>query len=193
MPIANIIENIEQNYLKLTETCKLDLTKASRVVEVNREKQLVKEGQHARNIYFIAQGSARAFYIKDGKDITDWFAFENDFICSINSFFLDTPSAHSIEVLETSTLLEISKANVLMLSEKHREFEKLEKMVITKTMLQLQQRLVSIQFESAPQKYENLLKIRKDITQRVPLTHISSYLGISLETLSRIRHPKHRI
>jgi hypothetical protein len=59
MPIANIIENIEQNYLKLTETCKLDLTKASRVVEVCREKQLVKEGQHARNIYFIAQEAAR--------------------------------------------------------------------------------------------------------------------------------------
>lgn len=193
MLLEHFIENIEKHYLKLTNDCKLDLTKASRVVEVCREKELVKEGQQAKNLYFIGQGAARAFYIKDGKDITDWFAFENDFICSINSFFLGTPSAHSIEVLEPSSLLEISKADVLLLSEKHRDFERLEKMVVTKTLLQLQQRLVSIQFETAQQKYENLLNIRKDITQRVPLTHISSYLGITLETLSRIRHPKQRI
>jgi len=60
-------------------------------------------------------------------------------------------------------------------------------------MLQLQQRIVSIQFETAQQKYENLLHTRPDITQRVALTHIASFLGITLETLSRIRNPKKRI
>ena len=60
-------------------------------------------------------------------------------------------------------------------------------------MLALQKRIFSIQFETAHQKYENLLNIRPDITQRVPLTNIASYLGITLETLSRIRNPKNRI
>ena len=193
MSLDHIIDLIEFDYLKLTNSCKNDLIKASNVLTVSRDTNLVEEGQHARYIYFIAQGAARAYYLKEGREITDWFAFENEFICSIDSFFLDMPSAHAIEVMEPSILLQIPKASILLLSEKHRDFERLEKMVITKTLLQLQQRLVSIQFETAQQKYENLLKIRKDITQRVPLTHISSYLGISLETLSRIRNPKQRI
>jgi CRP-like cAMP-binding protein len=131
--------------------------------------------------------------LKDDKDITDWFAFENNFICSINSFFLNMPSPHYIEVLEPSILLEISRENINLLSDKYKEFDRLGKIIVTKTMLQQQQRIVSIQFETAQQKYENILKIRPDITKRVALTHIASYLGITLETLSRIRNPKNRI
>jgi hypothetical protein len=137
--------------------------------------------------------SGSAFYIKDGKEISDWFAFENDFINSINSFHLNIPSPHYIDLLETSTIVEVSRDAISMLTEKHHCFEKLGRIAVTKTMLQLQQRIASIQFESALQKYESLLTMRPDITQRVPLTHIASYLGITLETLSRIRNPKNRI
>lgn len=193
MNIEQIIENIELHYSLLTSECKNDLINNSKILTFERETKIVKEGQLADKTYFIAQGSARAFYLKNGKDITDWFAFENDFISSINSFFLDIPSPHFIEVLEKSTLLEISKEQVLLLSDKYREFDRLSKLVITKTMLQQQQRIASIQFETAQQKYDNILKIRPDITQRIPLTHIASYLGITLETLSRVRNPKNRV
>ncbi len=193
MIIEQIIENIEIHFSILTNEDKADLKKVSKVLTLKKETKIVKEGQFADKTYFIAEGSARAFYIKDGKDITDWFAFENDFISSINSFFLNIPSPHFIEVLQPSTLLEISRENVILLSDKYNEFDRLGKIIVTKTMLQLQQRIVSIQFETAQQKYENILKIRPDITQRVPLTHIASYLGITLETLSRIRNTKNRI
>lgn len=193
MHIDQIIENIELHYLKLSNECKNELKKLSKILTSDKETKLVKEGQLADKTYFIVQGSARAFYIKDSKEITDWFAFENDFICSINSFFLNIPSPHFIEVLEPSTFLEISRENANFLSDKYKEFDRLGKVVVTKTMLQLQQRIVSIQFETAQQKYENILRIRPDITQRLSLTHIASYLGITLETLSRIRNPKNRI
>ena len=193
MNIEQIIDNIELHYSPLTSACKSDLKNNSKILSLDRETKIVKEGQLADKTYFIAQGSARAFYLKEGKDITDWFAFDNDFISSINSFFLGVPSPHFIEVLEKSILLEISKVQVLSLSDKYREFERLSKLVVTKTMLQQQQRIVSIQFETAQQKYDNILKIRPDITQRIPLTHIASYLGITLETLSRVRNPKNRV
>lgn len=60
-------------------------------------------------------------------------------------------------------------------------------------MLQQQERMVSIQFQSAEQKYENILSIYPNVTQRIPLTRIVSYIGITLETLSRIRKLKSRI
>ena len=86
--------------------------------------------------------------------------------------------------------MEISRAETDKLSDKYREFERLTKIIITKTMLQQQERIASMQFYSAEQKYNNLLSIYPTITQRVPLTHIASYIGITLETLSRIRKPK---
>lgn len=193
MNIKQIIENIEIHFSILTNECKSDLKKTSKILTLDKETKIVNEGQFADKSYFIAEGSARAFYIKGDRDITDWFAFENNFISSINSFFLNIPSPHFIEVLEPSTLLEISRENIIRLSDKYKEFDRLGKLIVTKTMLQLQQRIVSIQFETAQQKYENILKIRPDITQRVSLTHIASYLGITLETLSRIRNPKNRI
>ena len=103
------------------------------------------------------------------------------------------PSPHYIEVLEDSVLAEISRAEFDRLSDKYREFERLTKNIITKTMLQHQARIASMQFYSAEQKYNNLLSIYPTITQRIPLTHIASYIGITLETLSRIRKPKKRI
>jgi CRP-like cAMP-binding protein len=189
-----IIEDISRNYSFLTDECRIDLKKSSQILQRNQEtKLLVKEGQFADKMYYLIKGSARAFYLKDGKDITDLFAFENEFICSINSFFLNIPSPHYIEILEPSILLEISKDSIIRLSDKHIKFDKLSKAIVTKIMIQLHQRIVSIQFETAQQKYDALLKVRPDITQRAPLTHIASYLGITLETLSRIRNPRNRI
>ncbi|MCU0438658.1 MAG: Crp/Fnr family transcriptional regulator [Raineya sp.] len=191
--IKETIKHISGLYSPLSEACILDLASVSKVLSFDKPTIIVREGQFANKTYFIIKGCARAFYLKDGKDITDWLAFENDFISAINSFFLDIPSPHYIEVLEASELLEFSREDSLILSDKYHDFERLASKVITRTLLQLQQRVVSIQFETAQQRYENLLNIRPDITQRVPLTHIASFLGITLETLSRIRSPKNRI
>ncbi len=167
-----------------------EFKREARIVSLDKSTLLVKEGQYADKLYFIIKGCARVFYIKEDRDITDWFAFENDFLVSDNSFFQSAPSLHYIELIEPTTLLEISRDDVLKISNKHHDFYKLGGTIITKIMLQLKNRIASIQFESAQQKFENLISMRKDIIQRVPLTHIASYLGITLETLSRVRHPK---
>ncbi len=191
--ITPIINAISESYSPLSEPCKTDIQNKSKILILEKPVVIVKEGQYADKAYFLIKGGARAFYLKDGKDISDWFAFEGDFICSINSFFLNIPSPHAIETLESAVLLELSREHIQSLSDQYHDFEKLLNKVVVKTLLQLQQRVASIQFETAHQKFENLLKITPDITQRVPLTHIASYLGITLETLSRIRNPKNRI
>ncbi|MBL6447377.1 Crp/Fnr family transcriptional regulator [Fulvivirga sp. 29W222] len=193
MDISKVVETISASYTPLTDACQGDLVRALKILRFDRSATLVKEGQYADKTYFIVEGCARAYYLKDGKDITDWFAFEGEFISSINSFFLDVPSPHFIEILERGILLELSRDKITILSDKYHDFERLVKTVVTKTLLQLQQRVVSIQFETAQQKYENLLGVQPGITQRVPLTHIASFLGITLETLSRIRNPKNGI
>lgn len=193
MTKEQIINSISANYTQLPEEGKLEFSNYSKLLTLKKGETLVKEGQNSNTAYFIVSGSTRAYYLKDGKDITDWFAFENDFICAINSFFQNIPSPHYIEVLEETVLLAITRENLLKLSDKYHEFERLSNKVIISTMLKLQARIVSMQFQTAEQKYQNILLAYPNITQRVALTHIASYIGITLETLSRIRKIKSRI
>jgi CRP-like cAMP-binding protein len=191
--IENAIETISENYSLLTEDCKSDLKNSCKLLCLDKLSLIVKDGQFADKMYFIVSGCVRAFYHKDDKEITDWFAFEGDFMSSINSFYHGVSSKHSIELLEPTTFLEITREAIFTLTDKYHCFERLGRIAVTKTMLQLQERIVSIQFETAQQKYESLINTRPDIVQRVPLTYIASHLGITLETLSRIRNPKNRI
>lgn len=188
-----IIGIISEKYAHLNDECKSDFFNKSNILTFKKGETLVKEGQRSDKAYFIINGCTRAYYLNDGKDITDWFAFENDFICAINSFFQDIPSPHFIEVLEDTLLLEISRSSIIELSNKYHDFERLTNRVATKTMLKLQARIVSMQFQSAEQKYQNLLQAYPTITQRIALTHIASFIGITLETLSRIRKINSRI
>ncbi len=188
-----IIDAIETRYGKLDAACIDAMLTQLKPLQAARETQLVKEGQYADKTYYIIKGCVRAFYIKDGKEITDWFAFENEFVCSIHSFFNRVPSPHFIEVLEDSRLLEIDRDAAEMLSRAYHSFETLQKNVVIHTLLKLQNRVEGLLFENAHNRYQHLIGQQPDITQRIPLTHIASHLGITLETLSRIRHPKYGI
>ncbi|MEP1150220.1 MAG: Crp/Fnr family transcriptional regulator [Balneola sp.] len=193
MSLQEIINVINKEYTPLSQECQQEFINNAKLLSVPRGEILVKEGQLSSKAYFIVRGCARAFYLKNGKDVSDWFAFQNDFISAIVSFFGDKPSPHYIEILEDSLLIEISKEDIEELATKYRDFESLIRIVVTKTMLGQQERIAAILFQTAEQKYDNLLKIYPDITQKIPLTHIASYLGITLETLSRIRNPKYKI
>lgn len=191
--IDKAINIISQIYSPLSAQTQKDLAEAVQWEHYTKSHLLVKEGQYSDKTFFIIEGGGRAYYLKDGRDITDWFAFEQEFISSINSYFLHSPSPCNIEIFPNTSLLVISRSTMIQLCDKHHDFERLCRIVVTHTLLKLQQKVISSQFESAQQRYDNLIKIRPDITQRVLLGHIASYLGISLETLSRIRNPKNRI
>ncbi|NQX43367.1 cAMP-binding domain of CRP or a regulatory subunit of cAMP-dependent protein kinases [Pedobacter steynii] len=184
---------IEKRYLKLKPESRTALMECARIEVFERNAILVKEHQYSKSLMFMVKGALRAYYLKDGKDISDWFAFENDFICEINSFFLDKPSDHYFETLEKSTILILSKDSIMKLCDQYHDIERLARYSTTKTMIGLQRRLVSLQFETALQKYNNLLAVHPGIVQRVSLGHIASFLGITLETLSRIRNPRNGI
>jgi CRP-like cAMP-binding protein len=184
------IKFIDSHLSAISDDCKKDFAQRSRPESHKANTTLVKEGKFSDKLFFIHEGCVRAYYLKDGKNITDWFGFENDFICAINSYFLNIPSPHYIETIEPATLLVINREDVNYLCDTYHDFDRFARLAVTQTMLQLQQRIVSLQFESAQQKYETLTKLRPDITQRVPLGHIASYLGMTLETLSRSRQPK---
>lgn len=190
--ILSGIDVLQNKYGKLSDECILDLSQCIEVARYDKSKVMIEMGAYSDQLFFLREGSARAYYLKDGKEITDWFAFEHDFICAINSFFMDIPSPHYVASIEPLVAGMISSKDMGRLCRRHHDFEHLCRNITTEVMLRLQLRIVAIQFETAHQKYDNLLEKYPDITNRVALGHIASYLGITLETLSRIRHDKAR-
>ncbi|UII76243.1 Crp/Fnr family transcriptional regulator [Flagellimonas sp. HMM57] len=193
MDTEKILNKIGEIYSSLTHECQQEFIANSKLNTYKKGDTVVREGQYSKKAYLIIQGCARAYYLKGGKDISDWFTFENQFMASIISFFSCQPSPHYVEFVEDSTVLEFSKDTVDMLSKKHHDFERFISKVVIETMLGLCERLHTIQFAKADERYKQLITIYPDISQRISLTHIASYLGITLETLSRIRNPKIRI
>ena len=133
--MEDILDKISEIYTPLSLVCQKDLIGYLKIQKIEKNTIVVREGQYADKAYFIIEGCARAYYLKEGRDISDWFAFENEFISSIVSFFDEQPSPHYIETLENSLVAEISREAIESLSNKYHDFERLIRVVVTRTML----------------------------------------------------------
>lgn len=148
---------------------------------------LVRQNTVSDYIYFIEKGVARIFYYKKEKEITEWIAMDEQFFLSLSSFYQRIPSILIIQTLEPSEIHGIHHNDLISLANKYHDVERLLRNMMTGGFIMSQQRMFSIQLETARQRYENLLKISPHIVKRVPLSYIASFLGVTLETLSRIR------
>lgn len=145
------------------------------------------EGKTCRHLYFLEQGALRGYYTLEGKEITHWFAFENDFVTSFHSFITQQPAVENIQLLEGSILWNISKERLNILLNKFSEIERVVRIVYENYYIQLEERFINSQFKSATERYQNILEEMPHVIEKIPLGYIASYLGISQETLSRIR------
>lgn len=151
---------------------------------------LVREGQFSDKMFFILKGALRAYYIHDDKEYTDWFMFENMFACSLSAFFGAVPSPQCIETLEDTDVLILTRPQLEDLCRKHHDMSLFNGRVLSHSLVTLQAGFIEQRFKLAPERYALLLENYPEAIRRVPLKYIASYLGISQETLSRIRAKK---
>ena len=164
------------------------LAEKSKVMHFAKGAILLTEGAICRHVYYIQKGCLRFYYVDEkGNDITHWFAFEGDFMTEINSFFGQVPSEFYLETLEDCELLTFSYESMETLADTFPEFNRMEKMIYRKTLLELGEKIMDLQFRDAKTRYFNLINKHEDILLRVPLGHTASYLGVTQQSLSRIR------
>ena len=148
---------------------------------------LLTEGKTCKHLYFLEGGALRGFYNLEGKEVTYWFAFAPEFVTSFHSYITRKPAVESIQLLEGSVLWRIGKEKVTELMNRHHEIERLVRIAYETYYIRLEERFVNAQFKTAAERYDALLQQTPHIIERVPLGYVASYLGISQETLSRIR------
>jgi CRP-like cAMP-binding protein len=176
-----------QSISKLSQESELAFLSAWKYWQVSKDHFLVREKEVCDYIFFIEKGIARIYYYKNGKEITEWIALDAQFFFSITSFFQRTPSQLIIQTLEPATVYGIHYNDLTGLAARYHDIETLFRKMLTGSLILSQMRMDSIQFETAQQRYEKLLQQNPDIIKRVPLSYIASFLGVTLETLSRIR------
>lgn len=162
-----------------------------KALEVLKRTFILKQGHICRYIYFVNSGLLRCFYLRDGKEICSWFMKEGDVIISVESFFNQKESKENIQALEDSSLFFISYDELQFAYENFPDFNSIGRILTEKYYQLCEQRLYSLRMQKAHEKYQFLMRHFPQLVQRVPIKDIASYLGITLETLSRIRAQKY--
>ncbi len=179
-----------KSFNTLSKEAEKAIAEISGIVNIGKGKDLQPIGHTCKTIYFINKGIARIYYFKDGIDITESFAFENNIIARVESLFTGNPSRKAIQILEDAEVVAINSSQLFKLYDTFPEVERLFRKIFEAAYVDTVHRIEGIQFHTAEERYKALLLESPNILQRVPLKYVASYLGITQVSLSRIRSLK---
>jgi CRP-like cAMP-binding protein len=192
-----VIEKMLQVFSRLhplTPAMEERIIEIASVREYPKKKLLLREGQTSDHACFVIKGVSRAFYVSNGREITTRFMDEGFIITSWLSFYTRKPGYEIIETLEDSVLACIHYNDLQQLYKELPEFNIVGRKLAEHFFYLSELRTQMLRKHKAGEKYQLFQEQHPGLIQRVPLKYIATYLGMSEETLSRVRnkmaHPK---
>ena len=182
---------IEANKYITTEnlfTWDEDLQLGLKTSQVYKGELFLKEGQHCNYYYYIVKGFVRIYYHDlDGNQITHWFSPENSMITSPLSFLSGEKNILYFEALENTKLISITSNQIKSITSQIASAGEAFRRLTAEFAIVLSRRVMSIHTQTTEQRYLKLLSEHPYLFQKAKLAHIASYLGITPQSLSRIR------
>ena len=172
---------------KSSGSLKEELASIFELVEFSKGDHLFRQGEVCRHLFYIKAGIVRVYYYSNnGKEITSWFSDENTLVTAIDSFYNLKPTRHNCEALENLAVYKIKYSELVAIlnNEKGAQITFYIMYEVARKMVDL---IESVKFQSADERYKSLIEKYPAILNRVSLGQIASYLGITQETLSRLR------
>lgn len=172
---------------------RLSPAKATEVAGLFREDELTKgdyflrRGQTIRKLAFPKTGYLRGWAPAGDKDVTQWIFTPHYFVADLNALFFGTPARWNIQALEKCQLWTLPEENYLRIAEIVPRWETLEKQFLARCFMTLEDRVFGFLSLSARERYEALLSFNPDLFDAVPNHYLASMLGMTAETLSRVR------
>lgn len=179
-----------EKYIKLSQILKNEL--ANRMVFKSFKKgELIHNADTiCTKSYFIQKGLSRIYFIKDGKEITEYFSAENEWVNSPRSLMQQKLDIYYIDSLEPTDCFCLNVRDLVFLFDNFPEMERYARLSMGTSFGHFMERITSMRFTTAKEKYQHFCETYHDIHHRISLGMVSSYLGITQETLSRIRAEK---
>ena len=172
--------------IPISENLKIRLDSILRTAEFKKKTVLLKEGQLSNYIYFIESGLMRIYYIKEDKEICSGLICEGGLAISVKSFFNREKSDEFIETIEDTRAQYISFEELERLYADFPEFNIVGRKLITDYYVMSEERNFLLRKQTAQEKFQFFQKHFGHLTSRVQRKDIASYIGINLETLSRL-------
>ncbi len=187
---TEIKELVKSTYPHLGNDILQRILDSANYIKHSKGTKLIRTGERHRYFYLIVKGSVKTYYLKDSKQVCSWFAFENDIVATLSNIVGGNPSSETIELLEDSEFIQFETKSIKHLAESNLSASHFMAELITEHATFLEERLYLLQFMSSKERYDALIESVPEVLQKVSLTDIASFLGVSRETVSRIRSMK---
>lgn len=185
----NIFAHFEK-FIRLSENLKFELSKRIKPIEFQKGELVLDANNISKKSFFINKGILRTYFIKDGKEISEYFSGIDEWVNSPKSFMLGKKDIYYIDAIENTEAYFINVNDLAYLFDNFPEMERYARLSMGTVLGHFMERITSIRFTSAKDKYIHFQKTYSKIQHRIPLGMVASYLGITQETLSRIRAEK---
>lgn len=184
--VSHLLTYLEQ-YTPLSEDETQFLNEHIPVKAFKKGHLLLSEGEVSTAFYFILEGAVRLYYTTGIEEKTAFFYFENMFVSSYESFTKQTPSKHNVQTIEPTTVAVISFEIAYKLLERFPKFEFLARIIMEEELIVCQEIISSFITLNAEKRYLQLIESKSPLLQRIPQYQLATFLGVTPETLSRIR------
>jgi CRP-like cAMP-binding protein len=188
--MRKLIENIKA-YVSLNSNEIGHLEESIEKKTYNKNDIIFTEGKIADKIYFVNKGCVRLFYNVNGNDKTAFFYTEGQFICAGESYTFNIPAVENYQAVEQTDIYVFSKSKIEILLSKVPKMEVIARIATENELITCQKVIASFVTKSAEERYLDLLNTKGELFLRVPQQYIASFLGVSPETLSRIKKRIH--
>lgn len=156
-------------------------------IVIERKDFLLSAGKVCNFIAFISKGGVRHFHVKEGIEKTCDFSFENYWVTDFQSFTYNTASIMNLQAIEDTSAFTITRKNLYALYEQCGKYETFGRLMAEQVAQRATDIAMSLSSDKPEERYLKLIDKQPDLFQRVPQKYIANFLGISPESLSRIR------
>jgi CRP-like cAMP-binding protein len=191
IPSYDLILSNVSKHIQLTYDEVKFFTSLLRYRKIRKRQYLLQAGDISHYENFVTKGCLRAYTVDEqGAEHIIMFGMEGWWISDLYSFLTNTPASQNIDALEDSEVFSIERSDLELLYEKVPKFNKFFLKLLQNAFVAHQRRILASISQSAEEQYNEFIAKYPSIEQRVPQHQIASYLGLSPETISRIRRNK---
>lgn len=177
-----------ERFVKLPDAAWAEIRRPWRLKTVRRGEILTRKGDTERTFSLVLEGFQRVYVPRSGgRDLTVAFAYPVNYSGIPDSFFLQKPSAYYLEALTDGEILAVDHARFEALMDQHRELERWAWKLLATASAGRGKRERELLTLTAEERYDRLFREAPHLFQLVPQKHLATYLGMTPETLSRIR------